>query len=259
VSVPESLSTRVHTAVGTVLLSTAVATYSAAVALLVLLGVSNPKLHRLYLSFARVCLRVAGTRLEVHGSDRIRPGQAYVIASNHTSSWDIPCIVAGLPELIVRFVVKNELMKIPVFGQALRLSGNVKVIRSRTTDDIKRIQEQMDRRDPTVSLLFFAEGARTPDGALRPFKMGAFATALGYELPVLPIALAGPFVMWPKGKLRVYPVSVAIEVGEPIPVEGLELADRSTLRDQAHAAVTELRARARQRLRDRGCDPGGVD
>ena len=258
-SVPESLGARVRTAVGTVLLSTAVATYSAAVALLVLLGVSNPKLHRLYLSFARVCLRVAGTRLEVHGSDRIRPGQAYVIASNHTSSWDIPCIVAGLPELIVRFVVKNELMKIPVFGQALRLSGNVKVIRSRTTDDIKRIQEQMDRRDPTVSLLFFAEGTRTPDGALRPFKMGAFATALGYELPVLPIALAGPFVMWPKGKLRVYPVSVAIEVGEPIPVEGVGLADRSTLRDQAHAAVTQLRARARQRLRDQGCDPGGVD
>jgi len=259
VSVPESLDTRVRTAVGAVLLATAVATYSAAVALLVLLGVSNPKVHRLYLSFARVCLRVAGTRLEVHGSDRIRPGQACVIVSNHTSSWDIPCIVAGLPELVVRFVVKNELMRIPVFGQALRLSGNVKVIRSQTTDDIERIQEQMDRRDPAVSLLFFAEGRRSPDGALRPFKMGAFATALGYGLPILPIAVAGPFAMWPTGRLRVCSVAVAIEVGEPIPVEGLELADRSTLREQTHDAVTQLRACARQRLRDQGCDPGGVD
>jgi 1-acyl-sn-glycerol-3-phosphate acyltransferase len=259
VSVPESLGTRVQTAVGVMLLSAAVATYSAVVALLVLLGVSNPKLHRVYLSFARVCLRVAGTRLEVHGSDRIQPGQACVIVSNHTSSWDIPCIIAGLPELIVRFVVKDELMRIPVFGQAMRLSGNVKVVRSRTTDDVQRIQEQMDRRDPAVSLLFFAEGTRTPDGALRPFKMGAFATALGYELPILPIALAGPFVMWPKGKLRVHRVAVAIEVGEPIPVEGLEFADRNTLRAQTHEAVTELRARARQRLRDQGFDPGGVD
>jgi 1-acyl-sn-glycerol-3-phosphate acyltransferase len=202
---------------------------------------------------------VCKTRLEVHGSDHVRPGQAYVIVSNHTSSWDIPCIVAGLSELVVRFVVKQELMQIPIFGHALRRTGNVRVVRKRTTDDVKQIQDQMDQRDPAVSLLFFAEGTRSPDGALYSFKMGAFSTALSYGLPILPVALAGPYVIWPKGKVLLRRGAVALEVGEPIPVEDLKLADRAALRDRTHDAVAELRARARQRLREQGCDPGGVD
>jgi hypothetical protein len=48
-------------------------------------------------------------------------------------------------------------------------------------------------------------------------------------------------------------------VGEPIPIDGLALDDRTGLRDRTHAVVAELRARARRRLRDWGHDPGGVD
>ena len=258
-SSPESLDTRVRSAVAVVLLAATVSFYSVVALLVAAFRTTPANAHWLYRAFARTCLRVLKTRLEVHGSDHLQPGQAYVIVSSHTSSWDIPCVLEGLSVLVVRFVVKREMMQIPVFGHAMRRTGNVKVVRSHTGDDVKRIQDQMDRRDPAVSLLFFAEGTRSDDGSLRPFKMGAFATALGYELPILPVALAGPFAIWPKGKLRLRRGAVALEVGEPIPVEGLELADRAALRDRTHEAVAELRARARQRLREQGCDPGGVD
>lgn len=258
-SIPEWLDTPVRTVVGAMILTAAVVIYSSLAILFAAFGSSAAGLHRLYLGFVHVCIRVGKTRLEAHGSHHIQPGQAYVIVSNHTSSWDIPCVVAGLPELVVRFVVKREIMRIPIFGHALRRTGNVKVLRSRTGDDVKRIQEQMDRRDPAVSLLFFAEGTRSRDGSLQPFKMGAFATALGYGLPILPVALAGPYAIWPKGMLRLRRGAVAVEVGEPIPVEGFKLRDRAALRERAHEAVAALRARARQRLRAQGCDPGGVD
>ena len=88
---------------------------------------------------------------------------------------------------------------------------------------------------------------------------GAFATAIGFGLPVLPVAIAGTRPIWPKGKLRLRRGTVAIEVGEPIPIEGLTIDDRTSLRDRTHAVVAELRARARQRLRDWGHDPGGID
>ena len=107
--------------------------------------------------------------------------------------------------------------------------------------------------------MFFAEGTRSQDGALHPFKKGAFATAIGFGLPVLPVAIAGTRPIWPKGKLRVRRGTVAIEVGEPIPIEGLTIDDRAGLRDRTHAVVAELRTVARQRLRDWGFDPGGID
>ena len=76
---------------------------------------------------------------------------------------------------------------------------------------------------------------------------------------VLPIAIAGTHAIWPKGKLRLGRGPVAIEVGEPVPIEGFTLDDRSALRDRVHALVAELRAVARRRIRSTGCDPGGVD
>jgi 1-acyl-sn-glycerol-3-phosphate acyltransferase len=89
--------------------------------------------------------------------------------------------------------------------------------------------------------------------------MGAFATALASGLPVLPIAVAGTYAIWPKGTLRLARRPVAIEVGEPISSAGLTFEDRGALRDRTHAAMGELRASARRRLRASGNEPGGID
>jgi 1-acyl-sn-glycerol-3-phosphate acyltransferase len=89
--------------------------------------------------------------------------------------------------------------------------------------------------------------------------MGAFATALAYGLPILPIGIAGTRHVWERSVVRIRTGTVAIEVGEPIPIEGLDLDDRKLLRDRSFAAVATLRARAGQRLREAGIDPGGID
>ncbi len=217
------------------------------------------RVHRLYVSMSRLCLWVGGTELTVHGAERIEPGQAYVVVPNHESGWDPMSIMAALPQLVMRFVAKRQFMQMPLLGQALRLTGNVRVVRTGTQDDVARIQAVMDKRDPEVSILFFAEGTRSRDGGLHPFKLGAFATALGYGLPVLPIGLAGTRYIWERSIVRLRKGTVAVEVGEPIPVEGLGLEDRRRLRDRTYQAVAALRSRTRQRLRDAGVDPGGVD
>ena len=89
--------------------------------------------------------------------------------------------------------------------------------------------------------------------------VACFATAIGFGLPVLPVAIAGTRPIWPKGRLRVRRGTVAIEVGEPISIDGLTLDDRNALRDRTYAVVAELRASARRRLRSWGFDPGGVE
>ena len=259
VHLPESLETVLRTAVGLLLLPALLIYASTAVYIGTLFRASSTRLHYFYVWFARACLRVAATKLEVHGLEHLEPGQAYVVVPNHESTWDPPVLVAGLPQLVLRFIVKKELMRIPIFGNALQHSGNVRVVRAETGGDVERIRHGMEERDPAVSILFFAEGTRARDGALHPFKKGAFITAIAYGLPILPVAHAGNYAIWPKGKLQLRRAPAVIQVGEPIPTDGCKDDDREALRDHTYAAVAKLRSLARQRVRSLGYDPGGVD
>ena len=217
------------------------------------LGATPRQAHRYYLGFARTCLGVGGTQMEVRGLEHLKPGQAYVVVSNHESNWDPPVVIAGLPDLVLRFVLKTQLLKVPIFGPALRRTGNIAVDRRQSGADVKRLQEGMSERDPDVSILFFAEGNRARDGSYRAFKMGAFATALDVKLPILPIAVAGTFAIWPAGTFWLHPRPVVLEIGAPIPVEGYAgSSDRARLRDETHrggrrAAQPRPRAPARPR------------
>jgi 1-acyl-sn-glycerol-3-phosphate acyltransferase len=242
-----------------VLLPANIIGWSAVVLVYGLFGATPRTAHRCYRNFGRTCLWIGGTRVERHGVAHLVPGQAYVVVSNHESNWDPPTILASLPELVIRFVLKTQLLKVPVLGAALRKTGNIAVERTRSGGDVKRLQSGMSERDPEVSILFFAEGNRSRDGSYGAFKMGAFATALDVKLPILPIAVAGTYRIWRPGTVWVQSGPVVLEIGEPIAVEGLDADDRTALRDRTHAAVAELRRRARARLRAQGVDPGGVD
>jgi 1-acyl-sn-glycerol-3-phosphate acyltransferase len=255
VRLPESVDTPLRTVLCVLVLPPALILASLTGIVLALLGASQRRVHIAYTGYARLCLLMGATRLEVAGLNRLDLDRAYVIVSNHESNWDLPAIAAGLSQLIVRYVAKKQVMQIPIFGQALRLTGNVRVVRTQTAKDIERIRKGMMRRAKEVSVLFFAEGTRSRDGALQAFKKGAFATAIGFGIPILPIAIAGTRAIWPKGKVRLRRGPVAIEVGEPISTEGLTLDDRSSLRDQTFAVVSQLREAAQTRVRSWGVDP----
>jgi 1-acyl-sn-glycerol-3-phosphate acyltransferase len=226
---------------------------------LALLGASARTIHPLYVLFARAALTIGRTTLEVRGCRMVSPGGAFVVVSNHESGWDPLCLLLALRELVLRFVVKESIMRTPLLGRGLFATGNVLVVRTDTASDVRRIEAEMQRRDPEVSMVFFAEGTRARDGALHPFKKGAFATALQHGLPVLPVAIAGTYRIWPKGTLRLQAGRVVVVVGEPIPTAGSTAEDRDALRARCFDAVRELRASARARLRGFGSEPGGID
>lgn len=209
-----------------------------------LLGQDQRKIHRWYRYFGRWFMFIGGTELRVHGADQIDPDQAYVIVANHESNWDPPALIAGLQQLIIRFVVKRQLIGIPIFGRTLSLTGNVTVDRSRSRGDVDRLRSSMQGRDSLVSILFFAEGTRSRDGRLTDFKKGAFATALAAGIPILPVAIAGTRYVWTPGSLRVRRAPVIIEVGEPILASEQDFEQRDALRRQTQEVVAKLRASA---------------
>ncbi len=232
---------------------------SAGAILQVLLGSRGIRTQWAYAGFSRAFVRMAGVTMFVRGAERARPAGAYVVVSNHESNLDPFVLVRALPQLYLRFVVKRQIMQIPIFGHALRWTGNVTVYRKPGSGDIRRIQDTMSAREPEVSLIFVAEGTRDREGAFRPFKKGAFATAISAGLPILPVALAGTFHSFPPARPVLRSGGVAVEVGEPIPTAGLGVEDRDALLADVQKRVGEMRAAARARLRAAGFAPGGQD
>ena len=253
------LDTIFRTTVGYLIIPAATIVLSLCALFRVVRGAPRAKVDSVYWSFGRFALRIGGTRLEVHGLENIEPGQGYVLVPNHESNWDPPALLSALTGTPVRFVVKKEISDIPVFGRAILQSGSVRVERTGNQSDVDRIRERMGTRPTDISMLFYAEGSRSRDGALHPFKKGAFVTAIAHRLPILPIGHAGCRRIWPPGRVGLRSGPVVVEVGRPIPVENLRYDDRDQLRDDTFDAVKELRTRARRRLRELGVEPGGID
>ena len=141
-----------------------------------------------YRSWARGVLLGCGVRLRTQGEEQLDPAARYVFVANHLSDLDPPAIIASLPLHALRFVAKRELASIPLFGRALRATGNVVISRSDTQGDLARLDEKRPLLEH-VSVLFFAEGTRSRTGELGPFKRGAAAFALKTGMALVPVGV----------------------------------------------------------------------
>jgi 1-acyl-sn-glycerol-3-phosphate acyltransferase len=185
--------------------------------------------------WADLVLTVAGIHTVSRGVEKLPAGN-FVLVVNHQSDFDPPVLLRHIRRHI-RFVAKRELMKVPLFGQAIQRMGNLVVDRSGGAHDRRLLAEAVEPARSRVSIVFFAEGTRSDDGTLRPFKKGAAVFAIDAQLPLVPAALAGTFSILPKRSAKVYPRPAALVIGEPIETRGMTHADRDALTARAHAAV----------------------
>jgi len=74
----------------------------------------------------------------------------------------------------------------------------------------------------SISMLFFAEGTRSKDGKVGPFKKGGFRTAQIVGWPILPVVVHGSRQILPKGDLAFRPGTIEVEVLDPVPAEEVQ-------------------------------------
>lgn len=165
--------------------------------------------------WARFMLKVAWVKTHVAGREKIQKNHSYIIISNHQSLFDIPALVTQLG-LQFRWIIKKELLKIPLFGYALYASKNIFIDRSDLERTILSIRKGIKRLPDGVGIMFFAEGTRSADGTLQKFKKGGFVTALETGFPILPVAVSGGSKILPKKSLVFTPGSIRVSVSDPI-------------------------------------------
>lgn len=175
--------------------------------------------HWIPRTHSKIVLRLFGIRLEVRGGENIQPGRPYVYVANHASLFDIPASVVGIPDRI-HIVYKRELHRIPFFGWGLKWGSDyIAIDRGRGTEAAKSLEEAVEKIRGGKSVLLFAEGTRTKDGKLQPFKRGAFHLAVRAGVPVVPVTINGSYNILRKGTFTVNPGRITLVIDKPITVE----------------------------------------
>ena len=181
----------------------------------------------------------AGAKLRVEGLERVDFTQPHVFVANHQSIIDICALFRALP-VPLRFVIKQEIAKVPFIGRYARAMGMVFIERGHAREAAERLQGIVTIVRNGASLCAFPEGTRSRDGSVRPFKGGAFQVALQAGVPVVPIAISGSSAVLPASGFKVRPGTIRVRVGTPISTTNLHAGDRHTLARAAHAAVVAL-------------------
>lgn len=186
--------------------------------------------------WARAMLLASFTRVDIHGKDKIRKGQSYVIISNHQSHYDILALVTTLG-MQFRWIIKKELLKIPLFGRALYASRNIFIDRQNPESARESIRKGLERLPDGTSIMFFAEGTRSLDGRLGDFKKGGFAVALENSFPVLPVTVNGSRKVLSKGSLEFRPGRIGVTVGDPIDTVGYDHSTMGSLIEKTRRTI----------------------
>jgi 1-acyl-sn-glycerol-3-phosphate acyltransferase len=154
--------------------------------------------------WARAVIRNARIDLSVLGGENRRPGETYLVMSNHQSLYDIPVLfqVVG-PN--VRMIAKRELFHVPIFGGALKAAGFVAIDRRNRNEAIRDLDRARSVLAGGTHVWIAPEGTRSRTGELLPFKKGAFYLAFEAGLPILPVTLSGTRDALPAKGLRSTP------------------------------------------------------
>ena len=175
----------------------------------------------------RIFLWVCGIPFKVEGLDRL-PKTPCVVVANHASYIDGIVIAAALPPDFA-FVIKKEMVRVPLAGLLLRRLGSQFVERfdrHKGATDTRRV---LKLAASGQSLMFFPEGTFDETRQIGKFLGGAFTTAARAEMPVVAVAIHGTRAVMPPGGLSIHRLPIRVEVLAVLPADEARLRSRELI------------------------------
>jgi 1-acyl-sn-glycerol-3-phosphate acyltransferase len=156
-----------------------------------------------------------GLHWRVIGRENLPPGAA-VIAAKHQSAWETLVFHLLLDDPV--FILKRELLKVPLIGWYMRKSGSIPIDRAAGFRSIKAMLPEVERALANGSqVIVFPEGTRTPPGQRRPYHPGIAAIYARTEAPIVTVALnSGMF--WGRRRFLKNPGVITLEALPPMPL-----------------------------------------
>lgn len=178
--------------------------------------------HNVQVAWARSFCYLFLCKVTIDGTVNIQEGQSYVFICNHQSIADVFVVYGWLP-VKFKWIMKQEIMKIPLVGTACKAAGHIFLDRKSRGSAVRSIKAAENTLHNGISVVVFPEGTRSEDGQVGRFKRGAFQIAYDLELPMIPISLSGCREMMPKGATIVnLGKKVHMHIDKPIDTKTIE-------------------------------------
>jgi 1-acyl-sn-glycerol-3-phosphate acyltransferase len=172
---------------------------------------------------SRAFLCAAGIPFSVQGIGLL-PRTPCVVVANHASYLDGLLAAAALPPDFA-FVIKKEMMRVPLAGLLLRRLGSQFVERFDRQKGAVDTRRVLKFAETGHSLVFFPEGTFTAERRIGKFQGGAFAAASRARLPVVAVAIHGARDALPPGSIRLRRRAIRVEILEVM--QGRDARQRS--------------------------------
>ena len=153
--------------------------------------------------WSAICLRFfLSTKIIIKGKENIIKNEKFFIASSHQSMFETFFLQTIFNSPV--FILKKELLKIPIFGWYLKKIGSIYIDRNKITKENLGFFDQISYliRSSNRPLIIFPQGTRLTSEDRTPFKKGASRIYDELKIKCQPVAINSGNV-WPKkGKLK---------------------------------------------------------
>ena len=149
------------------------------------------------------CLKlILSTKIEIKGKENIIVNKKFFIASSHQSMFETFFLQTIFNSPV--FILKKELLLIPIFGWYLRKIGSISIQRNKTTKDNLSFLNDINKivKDTERPIIIFPQGTRTEPIDRSPFKKGASRIYDELNISCQPVAINSGNV-WPKNGAKV--------------------------------------------------------
>ena len=158
---------------------------------------------------------ILNTEVIFHGLENLKKIDHFFVASAHQSMFETFALQIPLDSPI--FILKKELLKIPLFGWYLKKIGSIDIVRETTTKEnlnfFDKIKSKIEKQNRP--LLIFPQGTRVRFDEQPPFKKGVGRIYNSLGLSCVPVALNTGKV-WPKDSFMKHRGNIHISFLEPI-------------------------------------------
>ena len=187
--------------------------------------------------FFRNILRLAGARFEVKRAPGFDSVTTSIFICNHVNLFDPFVIYSAIPQFVRGFELESH-FKIPIYGWMMGRFGNIPVpdVPNRNGLEVMTARAKA-ALDSGISLIAFAEGSRTRDGHVQPFKKGVFNMAQKLSVPITPMSIVGSYQFFRTGHWMLCPAKITVYLHETIDTSKIARADLEELRRRVQEIV----------------------
>lgn len=159
---------------------------------------------------------ICNLRYELRGLENVPKQGGYIIACKHQSAWDTVIFLMLLKAPC--YILKKELLKLPLFGKYLSALGMIAIDRSAGMSALKSMTEQTkNRTNEGRPVIIFPEGTRTAPGQIVHYQPGIamLYTSTAINVPIIPAALNSG-VFWHKNQFVIPQGVIVLQYLKPI-------------------------------------------